>query len=63
MEKRTDLTPFPRNSSPKATPLALINLRLKVEAALIPAGNPVPPLVARNLIESLSNRCVTYVGR
>jgi len=47
----TNLTPFPRNSSPSATPLALINLRLKVDAVLIPVGNPVPPFVARNLME------------
>ena len=46
---RTDLAPFPRNSSPNATPRALINLRLKVDAVLMPDENPVPPFVARNL--------------
>ena len=49
MGTRTNLTPFPRNSSPNATPRALINLRLKVDAVLIPGGKPVPPFVARNL--------------
>ena len=59
---RTNLTPFPRNSSPNATPLALINLRLKVEAVLIPVGNPVPPFVARNLIEGEMNALCALIG-
>jgi hypothetical protein len=33
--------PLMRNSSPSATPLARINLRLKVEAAFMPEGKPV----------------------
>lgn len=44
--EKTHFTPFPLNSSPSATPLAFINLRLKVDAALIPVGNPVTPLVS-----------------
>lgn len=37
----TYCAPLVRNSSPNATPRALINLLLNVEAALIPVGNPV----------------------
>jgi len=54
--------PFPRNSSPNATPLALINLRLKVEAVFIPVGNPVPPFVARNLIGGQMNVLCVLIG-
>ena len=44
----THCAPLVRNSSPNATPRALINLLLNVEAALIPVGNPVTFFTGRN---------------
>jgi hypothetical protein len=41
--------PLLRNSSPRASPLAFMSLRLKVEAVLIPVGNPVIFLTSRTL--------------
>ena len=37
----THCAPFPRHSSPKATPRARMSLLLNVDATLIPVGKPV----------------------
>ena len=53
----TDLTPLALNSSASATPLARMRRRLKVAAALIPAGKPVEFFVSLNLFRSYEYHC------
>ena len=59
-ENDTDLTPLALNSSARATPLARMRRRLKVAAALIPAGNPVEFFVSLSLFSSHEYRCPVY---
>lgn len=65
----THCAPFPLNSSPNATPRARINRRLKVEAVLIPVGNPVTFFTKRipagpswKHIEGTPNRATAVVS-